>query len=58
MMFRPQRYVLKINLSKIEDTGTYMCLENGTVKNTTHLFVHGLNQYVEGDFNLIVCILR
>lgn len=43
LMHKPHRFVLKIESSQIDDTGTYKCLVDGKVTNITHVFVHGWN---------------
>jgi len=38
---KPHRFVLTIESSQINDTGTYECKVDGKVVNTTQVFVHG-----------------
>jgi hypothetical protein len=33
--------VIKINSTRVEDTGSYFCYEDGELKNSTHIFVQG-----------------
>jgi hypothetical protein len=52
LKFKPPRFVLTIDSSQIDDTGTYECLVDGKVVNTTQVFVHGWkNQFFVDNRN-------